>query len=155
MESGEQLHMSSWLETYKPVASSRLQLLLAGGTWSTVGVGLISVGTYWLASTSSHLMSLLAISLCLGFGKSMLILDRVAKRIVKRIELRGEGRCLASFYSLGGWAMVILMMVMGRILRGAGISYSLLGLIYAAVGTGLLLSSRSMWLAWKHHPQAN
>ena len=147
--------MSSWLETYKPVASSRLQLLLAGCTWSTVGMGLISVGTYWMVSSSGNIVVLLAISLALGFGKSILILDRVAKRIVKRIELRGEGRCLASFYSLGGWAIVILMMVMGRILRGAGISYSLLGLIYAAVGTSLLVSSRSIWRAWKDHPQAN
>ena len=149
------MHMSSWLETFKPVASSRLQLLLAGGTWSTVGTGLICVGTYWLASSSNHLMSLLAISLCLGLVKSFLILDRVADRIVKRIELRGEGRCLASFYSLRAWALVILMMAMGRILRGAGISYSLLGVIYAAVGTGLLMSSRSIWLAWKHYPQGN
>ena len=146
--------MSSWLETYKPVASSRLQLLLAGCTWSTVGMGLICVGTYWLVGTSGHIISLLAVSLCLGLGKSLLVLDRVAKRIVKRIELRGEGRCLASFYSLGGWAIVILMMVMGRILRSAGISYSILGVIYAAVGTGLLVSSRLIWLAWKRHPQA-
>ncbi|MEJ2428023.1 MAG: hypothetical protein P8075_03735 [Deltaproteobacteria bacterium] len=146
---------SSWFESYKPVASSRLQLLLAGGTWSIVGTGLICVGTYWLASRSSHLISLLAISLSLGVGKSILILDRVAKKIVKRIEFRGEGRCLASFYSLRAWALVVLMMAMGRILRGAGIPYSLLGLIYAAVGTGLLMSSRSIWLAWKHHPQGN
>jgi len=118
-------------------------------------MGLICVGTYWVVSTNIYNIGLLVISLCLGFGKSILILDRVAKRIVERIELRGEGRCLASFYSLGGWAIVILMMVMGRILRGAGISYSLLGLIYAAVGTGLLVSSRSIWLAWKHHPHAN
>ena len=147
--------MSSWLESYKPVASSRLQLLLAGSTWSTVGTGLICVGAYWLASSSSHLISLLAISLCLGVGKSILILDRVAKKIVERIEFRGEGRCLASFYSLRAWALVILMMAMGRILRGAGISYALLGVIYAAVGTGLLMSSRSIWLAWKHYPQGN
>ena len=151
----EQPPVASWLESYKPVASSRLQLLLAGGTWSTVGTGLICVGIYWLASNSSHLISLLAISLCLGLAKSFLILDRVAKKIVKRIELRGEGRCLASFYSLRAWALVILMMAMGRILRGAGISYSLLGLVYVAVGTGLLMSSRSIWLAWKHHPQGN
>jgi hypothetical protein len=118
-------------------------------------MGLICVGTYWLVSSTSYIASLLVISLCLGVGKSILILDRVAKKTVKRIEQRGEGRCLASFYSLRGWALVILMMVMGRILRGAGISYALLGVIYAAVGTGLLLSSRSMWLAWKHHPQAN
>ena len=146
--------MSSWLETYKPVASSRLQLLLAGCTWSTVGMGLICVGTYWVVSNNGYNIGLLVISLCLGFGKSLLVLDRVAKRIVKRIELRGEGRCLASFYSLGGWAIVILMMVMGRILRSAGISYSILGVIYAAVGTGLLVSSRLIWLAWKRHPQA-
>lgn len=151
----EQLHMSSWLETYKPVASSRLQLLLAGVIWSTVGMGLISVGTYWVVSTSDHIIGLLAISLCLGLGKSLLVLDRVASRIVKRIELRGEGRCLASFYSLRVWVLVIIMMLMGRILRGAGISYSLLGLIYAAVGTSLLMSSRTIWLAWKDHPQAD
>lgn len=147
--------MSSWLETYKPVASSRLQLLLAGVIWSTVGMGLISVGTYWVVSTSDHIIGLLAISLCLGLGKSLLVLDRVASRIVKRIELRGEGRCLASFYSLRVWVIVIIMMLMGRILRGAGISYSLLGLIYAAVGTSLLMSSRTIWLAWKDHPQTD
>jgi Ca2+/Na+ antiporter len=147
--------MSSWLETYKPVASSRLQLLLAGLMWSLVGVGLICVGTYWILSTSSHIMGLLAISLCIGLAKSLLILDRVASRIVKRIALRGEGRCIVSFYSLRVWAIVIIMMLMGRILRGTGISYSLLGLIYAAVGTSLLMSSRSIWLAWKDHPQAD
>jgi Ca2+/Na+ antiporter len=147
--------MSSWLETYKPVASSRLQLLLGGLMWSLVGVGLICVGTYWILSTSSHIMGLLAISLCIGLAKSLLILDRVASRIVKRIALRGEGRCMVSFYSLRVWAIVIIMMLMGRILRGTGISYSLLGLIYAAVGTSLLMSSRSIWLAWKDHPQAD
>ena len=147
--------MSSWLETYKPVASSRLQLLLAGGTWSTVGTGLIGVGTYWMVSSAGNILSLLAISLLLGLGKSFLILDRVADRIVKRIELRGEGKCLASFYSLRVWFIVIFMMVMGRILRGVGIPYSILGLLYAAVGTSLLMSSRSIWRAWKHHPQAN
>ena len=147
--------MSSWLETYKPVASSRLQLLLGGLMWSLVGVGLICVGTYWILSTSSHIMGLLAISLCIGLAKSLLILDRVASRIVKRIALRGEGRCMVSFYSLRVWAIVIIMMLMGRILRGTGISYSLLGLIYAAVGTSLLMSSRSIWLAWKDRPQAD
>ena len=147
--------MSSWLETYKPVASSRLQLLLGGLMWSLVGVGLICVGTYWILSTSSHIMGLLAISLCIGLAKSLLILDRVASQIVKRIALRGEGRCMVSFYSLRVWAIVIIMMLMGRILRGTGISYSLLGLIYAAVGTSLLMSSRSIWLAWKDRPQAD
>jgi Ca2+/Na+ antiporter len=145
--------MSSWLETYKPVASSRVQLLLAGLMWSLVGLGLIVVGTCWVLSTSSHIIGLLAISLCIGLGKSLLILDRVADRIVQRIAIRGEGRCLVSFYSLRVWAIVIIMMLVGRILRGAGISYSLLGLIYAAVGTSLLISSRSIWLAWKDHPQ--
>ncbi|MCG6917093.1 MAG: hypothetical protein LJE89_06050 [Deltaproteobacteria bacterium] len=145
--------MSSWLETYKPVASSRVQLLLAGLMWSLVGVGLISVGTYWVLSSSSHIIGLLAISLFIGLGKSLLILDRVAGRIVKRIASRGEGRCLVGFFSLRAWALVIIMMLMGRILRGAGISYALLGLIYAAVGTSLLMSSRSIWLAWKEHPQ--
>jgi hypothetical protein len=147
--------MSSWLETYKPVTSSRLQLLLAGLVWSIVGTGLICVGTYWVLSTSTHIMGLLALSLCMGLVKSLLILDKVASRIVKRIVLRGEGRCLVSFYSVRVWVIVIIMILMGRLLRSMGLSYALLGVIYSAVGTSLLMSSRSIWLAWKDHPQAD
>ena len=115
--------------------------------WSTVGVALLGVGTLWML-TSEKLatsLSLLFIALCLGIGKSFWVLDRTASRIVERIKVRGDGQCLGGFFSLRVWALIIVMMLMGRLLRTTDIPRHVLGLIYAAVGVGLLISSRSIW----------
>ena len=39
--------MNSWFESYKPRASRRLQLLLAGAMWSAVGTVLLFFGIRW------------------------------------------------------------------------------------------------------------
>ena len=139
--------MPSWLEAYKPAVSSRTQLWLAGAMWSTVGVALFGVGTLWVLTSEKLAIrfSLMFVALCLGIGKSFWVLDRTASRIVERIKLRGDGQCLGGFFSLRVWALVVVMMLMGRMLRGADIPRPVLGLIYAAVGVGLLISSRSIW----------
>jgi hypothetical protein len=139
--------MPSWLETYKPAVSSRTQLWLAAAMWSTVGVALFAVGTLWVltAPKITVSLSLLFVALCLGIGKSFWVLDRTASRIVERIKLRGDGQCLGGFFSLRVWALVVVMMLMGKMLRGTDIPRPVLGLIYAAVGVGLLISSRSIW----------
>ena len=144
--------MTSWLETYKPSASSRVQLWLAAAMWSFVGMGLFSVGGYWLltpAEVKGWIIMLVAV--VLGTGKSSLVLDRSADGIVDRIKLRGEGRCVGGFLSPRIWILVLGMMLLGRLLRTIGLPRPLLGLIYAAVGTGLLFSSRIIWRAWKNH----
>ena len=149
--------MSSWLETYKPAVSSRIQLLLAAGMWSIVGAILLTFGTIWTLAIGEKNISMLIllIAVCLGLVKSFLILDRTAKRIAARIQQRGDGRCMGGFFSLRAWALIACMMLLGRLLRGTSVPRHLLGLVYAAVGTGLLISSRSIWLAWKNHRQAN
>lgn len=144
--------MTSWLETCKPSASSRVQLWLAAAMWSFVGTGLFSVGGYWLltpAEVKGWIIMLVAVGL--GTGKSLLVLDRTADRNVDRIKLRGEGRCVGGFLSPRIWILVLGMMLLGRLLRTIGLPRPLLGLIYAAVGTGLLFSSRIIWRAWKQH----
>ena len=145
-----------WLETYKPVASSRTQVWLAGAILGCVGVGLLSVGTYWLLTDAGVKgVILLGIAAGLGLGKSLLVLDRTALHTASRIKLRGEGRCVGGFLSPGLWILVVVMMLMGRLLRNIGLSSAILGLIYAAVGVGLLFSSRHIWSAWKNHSPAN
>jgi hypothetical protein len=122
--------------------------------YSCVGAGLFSVGTYWLitpAEVKGWIMMLVAVGL--GTGKSRLVLDRTADGIVGRIKLRGEGRCFGGFLSPRIWILVLGMMLLGRLLRTIGLPRPLLGLIYAAVGTGLLFSSRIIWRAWKNHWQ--
>ncbi len=144
--------MTSWLETHKPSASSRVQLCLAAAMWSCVGTGLFAAGAYWLlthAEVKGWIIMLVAV--VLGTGKSLLVLDRTANRNVDRIKMRGEGRCVGGFLSPRFWILVLGMMLLGRLLRTIGLPRPLLGLIYAAVGTGLLFSSRIIWRAWKNH----
>ena len=153
---GEENLLSSWLETYKPVASSRMQLWLAGTMWSCVGAGLFSVGIYWLLKNGEAKgFILLIIAAFLGLGKGLLILDRTTIRSISRIKSRGEDRCFGGFLSPRVWILVIGMMLLGRILRTIGLSKPILGLIYAAVGMGLLFSSRLIWRAWKTQRQVN
>ncbi len=73
------------------------------------------------------------------------MLDRAAERIANRIEARGDGRCLGGFLSPATWVLVAGMMAAGRILRGGLVPRHWVGLVYAAVGLGLLGSSRLAW----------
>ncbi len=147
--------MTSWFETYKPVASSRMQLLLAGAMWSCVGVGLFAVGTYWLLKNGEAKgFILLVIAAGLGLGKALLVLDRTTTSNIDRVRARGEDRCFGGFLSTRVWILVIGMMLLGRILRTIGLSKPILGVIYGAVGIGLLYSSRLIWRALKDQREA-
>ena len=151
----EENMMTSWLETYKPVASSRMQLWLAGVMWSCVGAGLFSVGTYWLLKNGeARGFILMFVAAGLGLGKALLVLDRTTLQNIARVKSRGEDRCFGGFLSPRVWILVIGMMILGRILRTIGLSKPILGLIYAAVGIGLLFSSRLIWRAWKNQREA-
>jgi hypothetical protein len=148
--------MTPWFETYKPAVSSRNQLLLAAALWTIVGVMLLTFGTIWIFCRGDKTISLFIFLVAVGLGllKNSLVLDRTANSIAYRIVQRGEGRCVGSFFSLRTWALVGCMIVLGRLLRGMNVPLQFLGLLYAAVGIGLLISSRSIWLAWKDHGKA-
>jgi hypothetical protein len=136
--------MRTWLEACTPAASRRTHLLLAACMWSAVGLMLLFFGTRWLVDQAWELV-LLPVALAAGAAKSHFVLDRAARRNVERILGRGDGRCVFGFLSLKSWALVAVMMVAGRLLRGSHLSRTLLGLLYAAIGTALLLSSRHVW----------
>lgn len=138
-----------WTERLKPSAPARRHLLLAAAMWSAVGSALATVGTVWTVR-APHPMSpwLLPIAVAFGLLKARLILDRAGRRIVERIEARGDGRCLGGFLSLQSWALVVVMVVGGRLLRAGGVDLHLVGLLYVLVGTGLLVASRIPWRAW-------
>jgi hypothetical protein len=142
--------MTSWIESHKPAAATHLHLLLAGSMWTGVGAALAVVGCRWLWFSPSPAAPWLAVTaLVVGVAKSRVVLDRAARRIVDRIRERGDGRCVGGFLSLRSWGFVAVMVIAGRLLRGSHIARSLLGAIYLAVGTALLLSSRIAWWAWR------
>ena len=132
-----------------------MQLWLGGAMWSCVGAGLFSVGIYWmLENGEAKGFILLVIAAGLGLGKALVVMDRTTLRNVDRVKSRGEDRCVGGFLSPRVWILVIGMMLLGRILRTIGLAKPILGMIYGAVGIGLLFSSRLIWRAWKDQREA-
>jgi hypothetical protein len=82
-----------------------------------------------------------------GTLKALFILDRAALRNIRRITALQDGACLGGVYSWKMWLVIVGMMLAGRLLRlyGSAASSSYLGLLYVAVGWGLLLASRKLW----------
>lgn len=145
--------MSSWLSTFKPAASARSQLLLAAVMWSTVGVLLFYFGVCWTwAQPSYHPLVLSLAATTSGLIKARFVLRRVSRRLVHRIEARGDGYCVGGFLSWRSWLFVLFMIALGRLLRGGALPHSIVGPIYTAVGTALLVGSCSIWLSWQRYP---
>jgi hypothetical protein len=151
----EEASMSHWAERHKPAATASTHLLMAWLMWALVGAGLAAFGATWLLKASPRAAPWLAgAAAAVGVLKSKLVLDRAARRVVARIRERGDGRCLGGFLSWHTWALVLVMMAAGRLLRGAGLSGLVVGPLYIAVGFGLLVSSRLSWREWRSSRRA-
>ncbi len=135
---------------FTPRAGVRVQLYGAALVWA-VGASILIVrgfgyvqGRYWHAWV-------LGAALAIAVVKSRLLLDRIARKAVVRIQERGRA-CFFGFFSVKAWAFVALMMGGGITLRhlvvnpnmiGAGI----MGAVYIGIGTALALADRIFWQA--------
>ena len=141
--------MTSWAERHKPAAAVATQLMLAWMMWVVVGAALAGFGARWSWQAAPGIAPWLAAgAVMIGIVKSRFVLDRAARRVVERISVRGDGRCLGGFLSLRTWGLVILMMAAGRLLRGS-LARGIIGPLYIAVGTALCFSARVSWRAWR------
>ena len=131
---------------YKPGVSLRTHLLLGALVWTVVGFFLLTNG-FVLVSLESNLLYGLT-GVLLGTAKTFFILDRVARKNIKRIKEFKDKVCFGSVYSLKTWFLVAAMIVLGRFLRTTLLPGEVVGLIYTAVGWALMLSSRLMWIEW-------
>jgi hypothetical protein len=134
------------LQQYKPGVSVRTHLLLGALIWSLVGFFLLTNG-FVLVSLQDHLWYGLA-GMVLGSAKSFFILDRVARKNLRRIKDFEDKACIGSVYSWKTWFLVLAMIGLGRFLRTTVLPGDVVGFIYAAVGWALMLSSRLMWVEW-------
>jgi len=135
------------LERWKPRAPVPAQLALAAGLWTVVGSLLLLFGARWTLAAAGppRGTALLALGIAVGILKGRFVLDRTARRIADRIVERGDGRCAGGFLSWRSWLLVAAMSAAGRFLRGVLVPPVVLGPVYAAVGSGLLWSSRIAW----------
>lgn len=139
-----------WLERYKPAVSCRTHLLAAAILWTVVGAVLACIGVRFTFMGDARVaLVVLVCAAAAGILKALFVLGRTANRAIDRILVRGDGRCLGGFFSWKTWLFVLLMVTLGRLLRSNGVTPLLIGFIYTAVGTALLVASRHFWMAWR------
>jgi len=142
-----------WAERFKPAARARTHLLAAALLWTIVGLGLGAAGLFWSFGSAFPWSLALAIAgVAAGTVKGRLVIRKMADWNTARIIARGDGRCLGGFLAPKTWLLVAAMMASGMILRRSGVPRPLLGVLYTAVGTGLLIGGRQLWKAWREIP---
>jgi len=141
------MDFKEFLIRYKPGASISTHLMFGALIWSVVGFFLMANG-FFLTSLAGRSW-LIFLGLILGTAKGLFVLDRVARKNIKRIRGFEPKACIGSVYSYKTWLLVIMMIVLGRTLRMTVLPGEVVGVIYIAVGWGLMLSSRLMWLDWR------
>lgn len=124
---------------------------MASLMWSLAGLGLCIAGTIWMAqSRSSWVVPIALVAIAAGIMKARLVLDRTAGAIIRRIDGRGDGRCLGGFLSWRGWCLVAAMVILGRLLKMSPLPLLPRGAIYLAIGTALLVASRCAWAVFRN-----
>jgi len=130
-------------------ARAKTQMFIASLIWTGVGLLLPSMGLFWITRRFGVLgIAFAAPFLLVGGLKAGYILDRVAAKSVARIRERGDGTFVFGFYSLKSWGLIALMMGTGIVLRHSALPKYDLGFVYVAVGSALLIASRTMWKVW-------
>ena len=133
-------------ERFKPAASIRSRLLVAASIWTLVGAGLLAAGSRWtVVDQGVRGWAGLAVALLLGWLKGRYILTGRAAANARRIMAAGEDRCLGGVFDGSAWLFVVAMIGTGYLLRHSGVPRPWIGVIYAAVGSGLILASIGTW----------
>ena len=140
------------LDRFKPAASIRSRLLLAALMWTLVGAGLFAAGVRWsVVGEGGRGWAGLALALALGWLKGRYILSARAAVNARRIVAAGEDRCLGGFFDWSTWSLVLAMIGLGYVLRHSEVPRLWIGVIYATVGSALVLASLGTWKRWRAH----
>lgn len=144
-----------FFERFTPRAHAGTRLLTAALAWTVVGLFLLGKGL-WISRLASgtHVMIAILAGVGLGMVKSRIVFDRVAGKIVAHIGRKPCRACLGGLFSIRNWALILVMVLFGRILGTLPLASPLKTAIYITIGSGLIYSSRLMWTAWKTTPPA-
>jgi hypothetical protein len=124
--------------------NERAQLAFAGLLWAA-GATILSVrGVGWLLAVD-YAVVLIAGGIVLGVLKARFVLDPVARKAAARIRERGPRAPVLGFFSVRSWATVLSMVALGHLLRLTALPRPVLGVVYVAVATALVVASRVFW----------
>lgn len=142
--------MRELLYRFNPAVPNRLLMLLAGLIWTSVGAFLFIRAIGWIDVQHETQSSLFVASgVVAGLVWNRVMFSKVAARNVSRIARLPEHACVFAFTAWRGYALIVLMIVLGIFLRNSSIPKQYLAGLYAAMGGALFFSSfvfyRSYW----------
>ncbi len=134
--------MMKTIERLNPAVSRNLLLLLAGAVWILVGIMLLSIAGTWLSFISDKSVYLI---IAAGVLLALLIhhfgfLKIVDKNLERILEMEGK-KCLFAFIPWKSYAIIAVMITMGRMLRSSSLPKQYLAVLYIGIGSALVLSS--------------
>lgn len=143
-----------WIQRVKPGVNKYWLQLLAGATWTWVGIYLISLALGWIfapeydAPWKFWIPGIILALLIYQFGFS-----RLAIQNSLRIEdIPGEKPCLFAFQEWHNYPLILFMIGLGITLKVyTPIPKPLLGILYIGIGGGLGLASSVYYMTlWNH-----
>lgn len=111
--------------------------------WAIAGAVLVGRALPWLALGGPMGLGMAVAGVSLGILKSRMIFIPLAARNVERIHALSphkERICLFAFQAIQSYLLVAAMMTAGILLRTTSIPRTILGGVYIAIGTALLLA---------------
>ncbi len=135
---------AEFIQKFRPAASKRWLLLLAGLLWAGVGIMLYRLAIGWLKQVDIISALVFFIS---GFTLGLVIhrfgFSKLALKNIQRIQaIPREKVCIFAFQEWTSYPLVAVMIAMGIALRHySPIPKSYLAVLYLGIGGGLFLAS--------------
>lgn len=129
-----------------PLVRPELLFLLAPLLWSGAGLKLLLRGSGavdWLLHPF-----LFCCALLVGLVKGRLLLDRLARKNVKRLNAYSQPVFLGRVFPVKTWVVIAAMILLGRLLRYSSLTPEIKGTVSLAVAVALLWTGRLYWQAW-------
>jgi hypothetical protein len=131
-----------FLKRWDPVVPKAWLLVAAGLMWMAVGVMLGCFAYLWLAHSSLQVELLLGgLGIAAGWVIYRYGFSKLAHKNSRRIRALEEKVCVFAFQEWKGYAIIVVMMTGGILLRHSAIPKPYLAVLYAGIGGGLFLSS--------------
>jgi hypothetical protein len=125
----------------KPIADTKILILLSGLMWVGVGVMLISYAVSWLSLRTGREQFFFYF---IGFLAAMPIHHfgflKIADKNINRLLALTEKKCVFSFMTWRSYIIVLIMVSMGLALRHSSLTKQYLSILYNGIGLALFLS---------------
>lgn len=140
--------MNGKTNIWEPAVSRKTLMRSAAVVWGGVGLFLSIRAVLWFAASTMAVWWMVLIALAIGFAKGKYVFSRLARKNVVRItELspQKEKICIFAFQAMQSYLIIIGMVTLGILLRLSPLPRELLGVIYLAIGSGLMYASGEYW----------